>query len=84
MWPTEENTENAAPEGAEQEMSTEIRFEISAERYGYDDDEYDHHEETLPQKAVGTIRAVTAEAARWALGAAISMFLEKRMRKDEE
>ncbi|MCL2143698.1 MAG: hypothetical protein FWH44_05535 [Methanomassiliicoccaceae archaeon] len=61
------------------EISTEIKFEISAESYGYDEDEAPR-----PSRTSGIIRAATAEAARWALGAALSMFLAKREKSGGE
>ena len=64
----------------EKEMSTEIHFEISAERYDRDDD---HDERPLP-KAMGIIRGATMESVRWALGTIIGMFVAKRMNEDEK
>ena len=65
----------------EQEMSAEIRFEISAERYDRDDD--GDNERPLP-KAMGIIRGATMESVRWALGTIIGMFVADRMNEDDK
>ncbi|MDR0198916.1 MAG: hypothetical protein LBI08_04150 [Methanomassiliicoccaceae archaeon] len=68
-------------EGKGNGMSTEIHFEISAERCG-NGGHGDH--EKMPSKMSGVVRAVTSDRARWALGTVIDVFLTKRMNGEDK
>jgi hypothetical protein len=61
----------------QQEFSTEIKFEISAEPY-------DSNDKRPMPKAAGFIKGATKEAVRWALGTIIAMFIERRLNHDDD
>ena len=65
------------------DMTTEIKFEISAGRYGDGTDAESGNERRL-SKMSGVIRALTSESARFALGAVLDMFLAGRRDEDDE
>ena len=72
-----EGTEDNGRRGTEKEMSTEIRFEISAGKY-----DAETEERTVTSRSAGLIRTFATEAARTALIVGLEIMLAKRTGKE--